>query len=178
MDNPPSEMDSTTFLHLTTLLYLLLQSLPLLLWPSLTTTLLTPPNYYPPSSSDLVSTYLARTLALTNLTLAALLLALSGLLPLSPSPSPYSSAAVLITTLYHSATGVYSYTRYTTPRTSQPIHLLGCLASSFLACVGLYVLLFGDGKRLSRRTGADKATSGWPFRNKEADRKKKKKKSG
>jgi hypothetical protein len=42
-----------------------------------------------------------------------------------------------------------------------------------LATFGLWVLLFaGDKKkRVSRRTGADKSTSGWPFKNAEADRK-------
>lgn len=41
-----------------------------------------------------------------------------------------------------------------------------------LASVGLWCLLFAssDG-RISRRTGADKRTSGFPFKNEQADKK-------
>ncbi|KAK0660487.1 hypothetical protein QBC41DRAFT_330875 [Cercophora samala] len=194
MDNPSSEMDATTFLHISSFLYLLAQSLPLLLWPSFITTLLSPsnpsPSNYSPHSST--ETYLARSLSLTQLSLALILLILSGLLPLgTPSTTknpaaattttsnPYSTTAVLITTLYHTSAGVYSYMQFTSSSTpgkgagggGQTAYLIGCLASSFLASVGLCVVLFGNGKRVSRRTGADKATSGWPFKNKEADKK-------
>ncbi|KAK4178662.1 hypothetical protein QBC36DRAFT_324314 [Triangularia setosa] len=180
MDTTISEMDAIAFLHTSSLLWLLAQSIPLLLWPSFITTLLTSANYYPsPHSSKNIETYLARSLGLTQLFFALVLLVLSGLLPLAPvgtttttSNSPYAQAAVLITTLYHTAAGIYSYTRYTATG-GQVAYLIGCLGSGFLACVGLYVILFGDGKRLSRRTGADKSTSGWPFRNAEADKRKK-----
>ncbi|KAK4195662.1 hypothetical protein QBC40DRAFT_288674 [Triangularia verruculosa] len=180
MDTSVTEMDATTFLHISSLAWLLAQAVPLTLWPSFIITLLSSANYYPSPHSSKIETYLARSLGLSQLFFALLLLVLSGLLPLEPSGTttsnnPYAQAAVLITTLYHTAAGIYSYTRYNATG-GQVAYLIGCLGSGFLSCVGLYVLLFGDGKRLSRRTGADKSTSGWPFRNAEADKKKKKSK--
>lgn len=42
-----------------------------------------------------------------------------------------------------------------------------------LAAGGLLIILFGKGKgHISKRTGADKRTSGFPFRNAEADKRK------
>jgi hypothetical protein len=83
---------------------------------------------------------------------------------------------VLVTALYHAATASYAYARYHTTG-GQLAYLFGCLGGSGLAVFGLWVLMFaGESKRrVSRRTGADKSTSGWPFRNAEADKKKKRK---
>lgn len=51
-------------------------------------------------------------------------------------------------------------------------YLLGSLGSGALATFGLWILLFADDKgHISRRTGADKRTSGFPFDNVEADKK-------
>jgi hypothetical protein len=86
------------------------------------------------------------------------------------SPNPYASAAVLVSTLYHAGTASYSYSRYYTSG-GQMGYLFGCLGASVLAASGLFVVMFAGEKRVSRRTGADKRTSGWPFRNAEADRK-------
>jgi hypothetical protein len=44
--------------------------------------------------------------------------------------------------------------------------------------MGLWVILFWNSSRISKRTGADKRTSGWPFGNSEADKKRVKKKRG
>ena len=41
-----------------------------------------------------------------------------------------------------------------------------------MAAMGLWCLMFAEGSRISKRTGADKRTSGWPFKNAEAERKK------
>jgi hypothetical protein len=80
---------------------------------------------------------------------------------------------VLISALYHAAAASYSYMRYYA--TGQLAYLLGCLCASVLATFGLWVLMFAGNRRVSRRTGADKETSGWPFKNVEAEKKKKKK---
>ena len=50
---------------------------------------------------------------------------------------------------------------------------LGTLGSGFLAAVAFWCILFAssDG-RISRKTGADKRTSGYPFKNDEADKRK------
>ncbi len=77
---------------------------------------------------------------------------------------------MLVSTLYHAATASYSYSRYYTTG-GQLGYLFGCLGAGVLAAFGLSVVLFSGEKRMSRRTGADKSTSGWPFRNAEADRK-------
>jgi hypothetical protein len=37
--------------------------------------------------------------------------------------------------------------------------------------MGLWCILFGGSSHISKRTGADKRTSGWPFGNSEADKK-------
>lgn len=77
---------------------------------------------------------------------------------------------MLVSALYHTATASYSYARYHT--TGQMAYLFGCLGASVLATFGLWVLMFaGEKRRVSRRTGADKSTSGWPFKNAEADKK-------
>ncbi|KAL2180481.1 uncharacterized protein P884DRAFT_327416 [Thermothelomyces heterothallicus CBS 202.75] len=181
-------MDSVSTYSAASLAWLAIQATTLIVWPSLISTLLqadgpaqgTPYGVANPSLEQ----YFARSLGLAQLALASLLLVLSGALPLdSPAnppdtsnPTPSASAAVLVTTLYHAAAAFYAYTRYHATR-GQTADLLGCLASSVLAAYGLWVLLFaGDrNRRVSRRTGADKSTSGWPFKNAEADKKKKKK---
>lgn len=41
------------------------------------------------------------------------------------------------------------------------------------AAAGLLLVMFGQGPgRISKRTGADKRTSGFPFKNREAEKKK------
>lgn len=48
-------------------------------------------------------------------------------------------------------------------------HALGAIGSGSLACMGLWCILFASGSgRISRKTGADKRTSGFPFGNKES----------
>jgi len=50
---------------------------------------------------------------------------------------------------------------------------IGVVTHGFLVAVGVWVLLFGvSNGHISRKTGADKRTSGFPFKNKEADKRK------
>ncbi|KAK4241591.1 hypothetical protein C8A03DRAFT_30316 [Achaetomium macrosporum] len=183
-------MDSVSNYSLASLAWLSAQAVPLIVWPSLVSTLLRadspqhPGIQYSPANAVLEQ-YFARSLGLTQLALGGLLLVLSGVLPLdsmadapedaAAGPTPSASAVVLISALYHAAAASYSYARYYT--TGQVAYLLGCLGGSVLATFGLWVLMFAGAKnrRVSRRTGADKETSGWPFKNVEADKKKKKK---
>jgi hypothetical protein len=109
-----------------------------------------------------------------------LVISLSGLLPLtSPTDAisvdetnaraPYAVSALLITTLLHGALAFYNYTCYVS--TSQTAMGLGMVGSTIVAAAGVWCLLFATGKgRTSRRTGADKRTSGFPFKNTEADK--------
>ncbi|AEO53605.1 hypothetical protein MYCTH_2087774 [Thermothelomyces thermophilus ATCC 42464] len=183
-------MDSVSTYSAASLAWLAIQATTLIVWPSLISTLLRADGpaqgapYGVANSNASLEQYFARSLGLAQLALGSLLLVLSGALPLdSPAnppdntsnPTPSASAAVLLTTLYHAAAAFYAYTRYHATR-GLTAYLLGCLASSVLAAYGLGVLLFaGDrNRRVSRRTGADKSTSGWPFKNAEADKKKKK----
>jgi len=96
---------------------------------------------------------------------------LAALAPLSStSPSdPYATPTLIITVLYHSLTAFYCYARYS--RMNQSGFILGAVGSGALAAMGLWCILFGGSSHISRRTGADKRTSGWPFRNTEADKK-------
>lgn len=86
-------------------------------------------------------------------------------------PSPFAKAVLLITTLHHGAAAFYCWTRY--GGTGQTGFVLGFTGSTFLACFGLWCLMFaGEKARVSRRTGADKRTSGFPFANAEAEKRK------
>lgn len=50
---------------------------------------------------------------------------------------------------------------------------LGTLGSTFLAAIALWCILFASSNgRISRKTGADKRTSGFPFKNAEAEKRK------
>ena len=50
---------------------------------------------------------------------------------------------------------------------------LGAAISGGLAVIGMWCLMFATDKgHISRRTGADKRTSGWPFKNEIAEQKK------
>ena len=91
--------------------------------------------------------------------------------------APYAKAVVLTTTIFHCLSFIYCYTRYISyPQTG---YLLGAVGYGVIAIIGLWMAIFGDTKaRLSKRTGADKRTSGWPFKNVQAYDKKKDRKMG
>ena len=76
-----------------------------------------------------------------------------------------------MSTLYHSASAFHCYALYASEGVSA--FLLGTGISSLFAAVGLWCVLFAtsDG-RISRRSGADKRTSGFPFKNSEAEKRK------
>ena len=129
-----------------------------------------------------LETYLCRSLGLALLALALLSSLLTGALPLSTTASedldvdddtvttskdPYSYPTLIITTTYHAITSFYLYTQLT----YNTNFAFSCgLAGSFtLFCLGLWVVLFGSEKgRISKRTGADKRTSNFPFSNRES----------
>ncbi|KAI1350117.1 hypothetical protein F5Y01DRAFT_316067 [Xylaria sp. FL0043] len=159
-----------------------LQAISLIIGPQAIITLLTQ-DEYPQAAAPSVAVsdtehYLARSLGLVLLALGLVTLVLSGSIPVgsavdasSDTPSPYAGPVVLLTTLYHGSTAFYGWARYTA--TGRTGYALGFTGSAVLAAFGLWCLLFGGEKaRISRRTGADKRTSGFPFRNAEADRRK------
>lgn len=134
-------------------------------------------------------------LGFSQLTIGLLLLILTGSLPLtsavesklssplhlaesqsltfslapSEAVTPFTNAAVLISTFYHAAFAFNAYGTYTA--TSQAGYALGAGGSAILAALGLWNVLFGGDKgHISKRNGADKRTSGFPFKNAEADK--------
>ncbi|KAI9686031.1 MAG: hypothetical protein M1822_004014 [Bathelium mastoideum] len=137
-----------------------------------------------------LESYFCRSLGLTQLALAVLTALLTGSIPLTPSSSsssfssdfhepsdPRASYAVptLIVTLgYHALAAFHSYAMYNS--TYATSYVVGATGSAALAFVAVWCLLFGSEKgRISKRTGADKRTSGWPFKNEEAAKRKGKK---
>lgn len=184
-----------------------MQATPLLVYPDMIITLLSPQVHQPSGNSKdevarvttdpvaALEEYFARSSGLALTTLAILSLLLTGYFPLSStfedgnscigrcksysadsyldsnvaSSNPYAVPTLLVTIFYHASTAFFTYSRYF--RTGQSTFALAAAASSSLAALGLWVLLFGEGSRISKRTGADKRTSGWPFGNAEADKK-------
>lgn len=76
-----------------------------------------------------------------------------------------SSATTIATMLYHLATGVLMYVSGTSAQLSGVL-TAGALAHMVLGGAGLLVLVFANDGKISKRTGADKRTSGFMFKNK------------
>ncbi|KAF4332427.1 hypothetical protein FBEOM_13779 [Fusarium beomiforme] len=128
-----------------------------------------------------LETYFGRSLGFTLLALGLTIVVLSGVLPLDSAskeapegvPSPYASAAVLVSTLHHATSAVYCYGRYSW--TGETGFLLGCVGSAVLATFGLFCVMFaGDTAMTSRYHKFDQSTSGFPFKNSQSYRAKKK----
>ncbi|KAI4278344.1 MAG: hypothetical protein L6R38_005279 [Xanthoria sp. 2 TBL-2021] len=157
-----------------------IQAVPLMMFPKLIITALSTEARKP----TVLEEYLCRSLAFTLFTLAILIVLLTGTIPLSSSLSeseitadpsdpkaPYAVPTLTVTATFHAITAFYSYMQYT--RHGQIGFALSEIGSGFLASMGCWCLVFGTEKgRISKRTGADKRTSGWPFKNEEADKKK------
>ncbi|KAH6663873.1 hypothetical protein B0J14DRAFT_608725 [Halenospora varia] len=159
--------------------WLMLQAAPLIVSPTIIITMLSPEVREP---TDL-ETYFARSLGITLLALGVMIVLLTGSVPLTSSFSdtttagvttslsdpkaPYAVPTLTISLLYHSTMAFYCYARYT--QSSQFSFALGGIGSAGLAAVGLWCVLFASSSgRISRKTGADKRTSGFPFGNKES----------
>ncbi|KAK3937185.1 hypothetical protein QBC46DRAFT_393310 [Diplogelasinospora grovesii] len=152
--------------------WLSLQAVPLAIWPTFIISLLTPDYQH----ANQIEQYFARSLGVSELTIGLLLVVLTGALPLTsltdtPAEvvSPYQNAVVLISMFYHATSTFYDYARYN--GTGQLGYLLGAIGSGAFAAFALWVMMFADSRgHISRRTGADKRTSGFPFKNAEADK--------
>lgn len=132
-----------------------------------------------------VEAYLSRAFGLALLAVATLTILLTGSVPLAPSVgavgatttstedenarAPYAVPTLLVTTLFQATLAFYNYTWYLA--NGQTALGLGMVGSASVASLGVWCLLFATSKgRVSKRTGADKRTSGFPFRNAEADK--------
>ncbi|CAD0047291.1 unnamed protein product [Aureobasidium pullulans] len=78
--------------------------------------------------------------------------------------APDSSATTIATLLYHLSTGILMYISSTNAQLSG-ILVAGALAHMMLGVAGLLVLVFANDGKISKRTGADKRTSGFMFKN-------------
>ncbi|XHG01306.1 hypothetical protein AWENTII_004693 [Aspergillus wentii] len=158
--------------------WLSLQSLPLIVSPRMIVSMLLDETR-PPSAME---AYFARCSGFGLLTIAILTAMLTGSIPLSSSVSepvtsedsdpkaPYAVPTLIITTIFHAITSFYAYTWYTA--TDQFAFAAGMVGSGFVAFIGLWCILFASGNgKISKKTGADKRTAGFPFSNSEADKK-------
>ncbi|MCJ1252468.1 hypothetical protein MMC24_000274 [Lignoscripta atroalba] len=160
-----------------------IQALPLLISPKLIVTMLAEETRKPTA----LEVYFCRSLGITLITLGILTVLLTGSVPLTSTFAESSSAAVstdatdpkapyavptlTLTASFHAASAFYAYTQYM--KTGQTSFALSVVGFGSLAAMGLWVLLFGSSSgRISRKTGADKRTSGFPFSNAEASKKK------
>jgi hypothetical protein len=117
------------------------------------------------SKTDL-QIYLARSVALGQIALAAISILLSGLLPLTrDNTSVFATPTTFVTTAYHYMSAFQAYTSYAS--NNQTSYGLGVVGSGALAAMGTWAILFGGGSHISKRTGKDKRTSGFPFGDKE-----------
>lgn len=87
--------------------------------------------------------------------------------------SPYASAVMVVSTMYHASAGFYCYGRYSW--THETGYLLGAIGSGIFATFALYCVMFaGDKAMISKYHKFDQSTSGFPFKNSESYRSKKK----
>ncbi|KAL0261082.1 hypothetical protein SLS55_004778 [Diplodia seriata] len=160
--------------------WMTLQAAPMILSPTMIAALLSPQV----REATVLEVYFSRSLGFSLITLGVLTVLLTGSVPLSSRLSgggtstdpndpkaPYALPTLTLTTLYHAAAAFYMYTMWT--ETNVTSFAFGVAGSTSLAIVGMWCILFAssDG-RISRKTGADKRTSGWPFKNNEADKRK------
>ncbi|TQS34787.1 hypothetical protein Golomagni_04818 [Golovinomyces magnicellulatus] len=128
-----------------------------------------------------VEEYLSRSLGMALFAIGFLSIFLAGDVP-SPSnlsdpantgikseiinlKAPYAVTMLTTTMLYHSAVATFCYVRYST--SNQTPYILGSIGSASLASLGLWCVLFSSSEsHRSKKTGADKRTSGFPFSNK------------
>ncbi|KAI1855480.1 hypothetical protein JX266_000345 [Neoarthrinium moseri] len=174
-------MDVVSSYSFASLLWHAVQGVPLVVWPQAINGLLTiDDNAGTMRPSSEVENYFARSLGCALLALGAVTVLLTGALPLNSmvetptdAISPYATATILITMLHHGFSAFYCWAKYN--ETDQTGFVLGFGGSAALGAFGLWCLLFGGDKaRISKRTGADKRTSGFPFSNSEAEKRKKK----
>ncbi|PNS21502.1 hypothetical protein CAC42_1281 [Sphaceloma murrayae] len=156
--------------------FLALQAGLLIVAPTMVVWMLSPE----PKTVTSLETFLARSFAASLLLVSFLNLLFSGELQAifaesaeADVNSPYASPTLYATLLYNTASCIMMYTYSYSQALSSTWLTLGSVAHLMLASSGLLLIMFGQGPgHISKRTGADKRTSGFPFKNAEADRKK------
>lgn len=121
--------------------------------------------------------------------IGVIVLFFTGTIPLSSSitepvsledhdpKAPYAVPILRITALLHLILAGYCWVRWNNSGATG--YALGALGYALMATMGGWCVLFGSsGGRLSKRTGADKRTTGFPFKNASAYDKKSDRKMG
>jgi glutathione S-transferase len=82
----------------------------------------------------------------------------------SDPKAPYAVPVLRLTMIFHALAAVYCYTSYVS--LGQSGFMLGLVGYGALAAMGLWCVMFAtSGGKISRRTGADKRMTGFPFTN-------------
>lgn len=162
----------------TTAAWLGVQSIALIAAPQLVTTSLLEETRTPTP----MEIYYGRSLGLALITLAVMIAVLTGSIPLTSSvteavttedsdpKAPYAVPTLILSTTFQGLCAFYAYTWYTI--SGQAGFALGVLGYAIVASIGLWCILFASGHgKISRKTGTDKRTTGYPFSNKEAEKK-------
>lgn len=127
--------------------------------------------------------YFGRFLGLALVLIAVIMMLLTGSIPLTSTASepvsmedsdpkaPYAVPVLRLTTIFHALAAIYCYTSYVS--LGQSGFMLGVVGYGILAALGLWCIMFATSRgKISRRTGADKRTSRYPFNNEKAYNKK------
>ncbi|KAF2496123.1 hypothetical protein BU16DRAFT_526646 [Lophium mytilinum] len=172
-------MDVYYFYTFSTAGWMALQAAPLILSPTIIVAMLSPEVRDP----SILEVYFSRSLGFSLITIGILAVLLTGSVPLSsrlteaggtttdPSDpkAPYAVPTLMVTLVFHTTIAFYTYALWT--QTGVTSFALGTTFSTLLAVIGGWVILFGSSSgRISRKTGADKRTSGFPFKNAEASK--------
>jgi hypothetical protein len=84
---------------------------------------------------------------------------------------PYAYPTVVATTIYTALQAFYLYAQTTSADNASFAFIAGLVANAGLFSWSVWLVLFGGEQgRFSKRTGADKRTGNWPFKNKESAR--------
>ncbi|KAL1791900.1 hypothetical protein ACET3X_009651 [Alternaria dauci] len=172
-------MDVYYFYSYGTAAWLATQAAPLIASPTMIVALLSPEV----REASTLEVYFSRSLGFSLIALGILTVLLTGSVPLSSRLSegattnaedpkaPYALPTLTITAMFHATLAFYGYAMWT--KTGVITFGLGTLGSGFLSMIALWCILFASSNgRISRKTGADKRTSGFPFKNQEADKRK------
>ncbi|KAL1957819.1 hypothetical protein VTO42DRAFT_5537 [Malbranchea cinnamomea] len=135
-----------------------------------------------PRPSTSLEIYFSRSLGLSLLAMSLINLILTGSVALTSSVSvtaeetdptaPFATPSIMTTSLFHAAAAFYTYSWFVEGG-GQMAFGVAMIGYGLLAFAGLWCLMFArSGGRISKKTGADKRVSGFPFRNVEADKKK------
>jgi len=182
-------MDVYYFYSYGTAAWLTIQATPLIASPTMIVTLLSPEV----REATPLEIYFSRTLGLALITVGILNVLLTGSVPLSSRltehddagvstsasdpKAPYALPTLAITSTFHAASAFYAYMLWT--EAGIFAFAFEVLGGGFFSLIALWCILFASSNgRISRKTGADKRTSGFPFKNTEAHSEKKKARKG